>query len=102
MRERAEWVATLPSGDLVWVKRKWDLIRNSQRKADEANNEWTAFNELLNERYRDETPDQKAKLKGANLILKDALATGAWHSANAQRHIDDVQLFIKMKEVGLL
>jgi hypothetical protein len=40
-------------------------------------------------------------MKSESLPLKDALDTGKWHSANAQRHIDDLHLFLKMKELGL-
>jgi hypothetical protein len=85
-----------------WIKAKWAKIRASQTKADEAGNEWTEMNALLNARYRDEDPVQKAKLKGANLALKDALDVGKWHSAEAQRHIDDVSLFLRLRELEIL
>lgn len=97
-----------------WVTRKWALIRESQRKADAANNEWNSLNDSINDKHRREderraeradfpmTDLMKAQAKSASLPLQDALATGNWHSRNAERHIQDVQLFLKMKELGLL
>jgi len=45
---------------------------------------------------------QRARIKGESLPLKDALEKGKWHAQNAQRHIDDLMLFLKMKELGVL
>lgn len=95
----------LKDDERVWVRRKWEKIRVAQMKADKANLEWTSLNDSLNS-YLDSsgTTDivQRAKIKGENLSLADALAVGRWHSQDAQRHIDDLMLFLKMKELGLL
>lgn len=88
-----------------WIQAKWDKIRTAQQKADKSNNEWQALNDSVNswlESMQIFDVVQQAKIKGENLGLKDALATGRWHAENAQRHIDDVMLFLKMKELGLL
>jgi hypothetical protein len=96
-----------------WINRKWELIRTSQRKADEANNEWNRINDEINDKHRREslrrmqtgqfplTDLMKATDKSASLPLQDALATGNWHSRNAERHIQDVMLFLKLKELGI-
>lgn len=97
-----------------WVALKWKQIREGQRKADEANNEWNEINDAIKIKHLKEdhrrmlrgdfpmTDLMKSQAKSASLPLKDALDTGKWHSANAQRHIDDLQLFITMKKEGLL
>lgn len=88
-----------------WVHSKWGMIRQSQMIADEANNRWKRINSELNDylnRSGVEDIKQRTKIKGESIALKDALETGKWHSANAQRHIDDMMLFLKMKELELL
>lgn len=99
--------------DREWISKKWELIRISQRKADEANNDWNRINDEINDRHRREherrmastglplTDLMRAQDKAASLPLQDALATGNWHSRNAERHIQDVMLFLKMKELGI-
>ena len=104
----------LSENEKKWVRSKWGLIRESQQAADAANNEWTRINELINRRHfatdtqrmragREPLSDlMKAEDKSSSLPLNDALATGTWHSRNAERHIHDVQLFLKLKELDLL
>jgi hypothetical protein len=91
--------------EVKWIELKWALVRESSQLADEANKRWKRINAEIN-KYMDDSGVtdivQRNKIKSESLPLKDALAVGKWHSENAQRHIDDVQLFIKMKEVGLL
>jgi hypothetical protein len=96
-----------------WIDRKWALIRESQRRADAANVKWNRINDEINHKHeRDDqrrtergdfplTDLMKAQAKSASLPLRDALDTGNWHSRNAERHIQDVMLFLKLKELGL-
>ena len=104
----------LTESEIRWVRRKWDLIRASQMAADKANQEWNTINDGFKEKFaaddarREErgqfplTDLMKAQAKEASLPLKDALATGNWHSRNAERHIHDVTLFLRLKELGIL
>jgi hypothetical protein len=104
----------LTDSERRWVRRKWQLIRQSQMKADQANNDWNRINDEINDKHRRENERRTARgdfpltdlmisqAKSASLPLSDALATGNWHSRNAERHIHDVELFLKMKELGLL
>lgn len=95
----------LDDHDREWIKRKWALIRESQQKADRANRDWNNINNSIND-YLDRKGEtdivQRAKIKGDSIPLKDALSTGTWHARNAERHIHDVNLFLKMKELGVL
>jgi hypothetical protein len=100
--------------EVQWVLKKWSEIRQAQRMADKANNDWKTINAAINDKHVREdmrraeqgqfplTDLMKAQAKEASLPLKDALSTGSWHSRNAERHIADVNLFLKMKEMGLL
>lgn len=93
------------SDEKEWVQSKWAKIRESQRKADKADREWNRMNEAFNDWLDAQSiadPLQRATRKSENLALKDALAVGNWHARNAERHIHDLQLFLKMKEMGLL
>ena len=95
----------LSGDDLLWVGLKWDRIRTSQKKADKANREWNELNDAFKVWLRDsgETdPVQINHIKSRNLGLADALAVGKWHSAEAQRHIDDLMLFLRLKELEIL
>lgn len=88
-----------------WVALKWKRIREAQQTADASNNEWNRLNDEINDhmdRHGVTEVVQRAKVKGESLALKDALERGKWHAANAQRHIDDLMLFLKLKEMGLL
>ena len=105
-------IVLLPS-EREWIEKKWQQIRASQRKADEANNNWNRINDEINDKHRREserrmqrgdfplTDLMMAQAKSASLPLQDALATGNWHSRNAERHILDVTLFLKMRELGV-
>jgi hypothetical protein len=97
-----------------WVMSKWAEIRRAQILADEANNRWKRINAAINEKHSTESARReargdfaksdlmKAQEKEASLPLKDALSMGNWHSRNAERHIHDVNLFLKLKEIGIL
>lgn len=88
-----------------WVNLKWGRIRKSQQLADQADAEWNRINKEIND-YMDRMgitdPVQRANTKGESLALKDALAVGNWHSRNAERHIHDLNLFLKLKELDIL
>lgn len=104
----------LSAEEIRWVRRKWATIRASQTAADKANSEWQDLNAAIKIKHEAEdlhrrrsgrpemTDLMKAQAKDASLPLKDALATGNWHSRNAERHIHDVTLFLRLKELGIL
>jgi hypothetical protein len=104
----------LTQSEREWVNRKWGLIRVSQQKSDVANNDWNSINDSINDKHDREskrridrgdfplTDLMRAQAKGASLPLKDALDTGNWHSRNAERHIQDVMLFLQLKDRGIL
>lgn len=98
-------IVELKADEKLWLRRKWAKIRASQAKADAASNSWSELNDAMNS-YLDRSeimdPVQRAKIKGENLGLKDGLATHRWHAEEAQRHIDDVNLFLRLKEMGAL
>lgn len=97
-----------------WIKLKWAQIRMAQQKADDANRKWQQISAEINDKHAREdtrraergdfpmTDLMKAQAKEASLPLKEALSVGNWHSRNAERHIHDLKLFLKMKEMGLL
>lgn len=95
----------LSQDERKWLRLKWGKIRKSQQVADQSSNNWNRVNSEIN-RYLDDsgiTDDvQRAKIKSESLALKDALETGKWHASESQRHIDDVQLFLRMKELEVL
>jgi hypothetical protein len=87
-----------------WVRLKWAQIREAQKAADKANGDWKRINDEINDlldRRGDYDIVQRNKIKGDSIALKDALATGTWHSRNAERHIHDVQLFLSLKDIGI-
>lgn len=104
----------LSSDEKRWIKLKWEQIRKSQQLADEANNRWKRLNAEINAKHdredfrrteRGEAPLtdlMKAQAKETSLPLRDALNMGNWHSRNAERHIHDVNLFLRLKELGIL
>jgi hypothetical protein len=97
-----------------WVGLKWTKIRSSQARADAASNRWNRINDHINAQIA--ATDQqrrgvgmepltdltKAGMKGDSLPLRDAFDEHKWHAAEAQRHIDDLSLFVKLKELGWL
>ena len=100
--------------DLDWVMAKWLLIREGQQKADKANRDWERINASIMSTVhftnirraksgREPMSDLMiAETLSASLPLQDALSTGDWHSRNAERHIADVNLFLRLKELGIL
>jgi hypothetical protein len=104
----------LSRDEAKWVTAKWVQIRSAQALADAANNRWKDINASIKEKHDTEdnrrrargdfpkTDLMRAQEKDASLPLKDALATGNWHSRNAERHIHDLNLFLRLKELGIL
>jgi hypothetical protein len=88
-----------------WIRKKWQEIRKAQTLADASNSDWKRVNAELNV-YLDRSNIfdivQRTKIKGESLALKDALAIGNWHSRNAERHISDIQLFLRLRELEIL
>ena len=95
----------LSENERRWMRLKWSKVRKSQQVADESGNEWNKLNAAIN-RFLDESGEtdivQRTSVKSKSIPLKDALETGKWHSAEAQRHIDDIQLFLRLKELEIL
>lgn len=102
---------TLSPTEREWIRKKWRLIRDSQQKADKANGDWNRINDEINDKHRRENERRInrgdfplsdimiAEAKSASLALQDALATGNWHSRNAERHLLDVQVFLQLKQL---
>jgi len=88
-----------------WISLKWKKIRAAQVAADAAGNTWRRLNKEI-EQFLDNSNErdivQRASIKSQSLPLKDALETGKWHAAEAQRHIDDVNLFLHLKQLEVL
>lgn len=95
----------LDATEQKWVKLKWTEIRLAQKAADKANNEWAVINDGIND-YLDRSGItdivQRANIKGNSIPLGDALGTGSWHARNAERHLMDLQVFLKMRELGVM
>jgi hypothetical protein len=95
----------LPPKDREWIMLKWDKVRAAQQRADKAGNRWNKLNDEINDYLNRECITdlvQRDKIKSESLPLKDALEEGKWHSAEAQRHIADVQLFLRLRELEIL
>lgn len=102
---------TLPAGIVFsenerrWIKLKWAEIRSAQQLADKANANWKRVNDEVND-WLDRTGEhdvvQRNRIKGESLALKDALSVGNWHSRNAERHMQDLLTYLKLKEMELL
>jgi hypothetical protein len=95
----------LTADERYWIDQKWRHIRISQAKADKAGNDWNRLNAEINDlmdRSGETDIVQRTKIKSASLPLKDALDTGKWHAAESQRHIDDLTLFLKLRELEIL
>lgn len=73
--------------------------------ADQCNNKWRKLSDEVND-YMDRKgltdPVQRVKVKGENLELADLFANGKWWRQEAQAHTDDLNLFLRLKEMGLL
>lgn len=88
-----------------WVAAKWALIRDAQINADKSVANWRRVNDEVMDylkRAGITDPAQIAEVKGANLQLSDYLSRGQWYRAEAQGHIADVNLFLRLKEYHLL
>jgi hypothetical protein len=98
-------VLGITGDERLWVAAKWDLVRRSQMAADKATNDWHRIGDEIDDYMcRAGITDvvQRDRVKGESLSLRDALETGKWHAANAQRHIDDVLLYLRLKELKLI
>lgn len=96
---------TLTEEERKWIDAKWQKIRRSATKADAADAKWNRISQEINDKLdREGVTDiiARTRAKNASIPLKDQLDIGKWHSGNAQRHIDDIQLFLRLKELGLL
>lgn len=105
MTIKSSALLALSPSEHEWLTAKWALIRKSQTIADKASNDWNRINdEIVDFLDRHSITDvvQRARRKQESLALQDAYDVGAWHSRNAQRHIDDVQLFLQLKSLELL
>jgi hypothetical protein len=101
----APGVLRLDQTEREWVTAKWRLIRESQQQADEASNRWEQLAAEVDD-YMDRSgladPLARARVREENLALAEFFAAGRWFGQVAQRHIDDMDLFLRMKELGLL
>lgn len=95
----------LTSIEKRWVTRKWEVIREAQQKADTAGRDWARLSDEINT-YLDGSkitdPLQRARVRAESLALAEAFASGEWFADEARRHIDDLSLFLQMKEHELL
>lgn len=91
--------------DIEWVRRKWALIREYHQIADRANAKYRRISAELND-YLDRSyitdMVQRARIRGESLPLMDAIEEGAWFRREAQAHAEDLGLYLKLKELGLL
>lgn len=95
----------LAETDREWLRRKWAIIREAHQEADKAIRKWRRLSDEVND-YLDRSGVtdivQRAKIRSENLGLKDALGAGEWWRNEARAHSDDIQLFLRLKEMGLL
>lgn len=91
--------------DIEWVRRKWAIIREYQQKADKANAKYRQISDEIDD-YMDRSGItdvvQRGRIRGDSLPLMDALGDGQWFRNEAQAHIDDLTLYLRLKELGLL
>lgn len=95
----------LTNQEREWVHKKWAIIRRCQKNADQASNAWNRINDEINNRLiREGVMDlvQREEIKSKSLPLKSEFDKGKWNAAEAQRHIDDVQLFLKLRELEII
>jgi len=95
----------LAEGDQEWLRAKWGMIRKYQTEADAAVNRWRRLSDEINN-YLDRKcitdVVERARYRSDSLALQDALETGKWLRGEATAHIADVNLYLKLKELGLL
>lgn len=95
----------LNSKDRKWVLLKWAQIRESQKAADKANKDYEVLSDAINDKLdREKCTDvvARADRRGSSLALAELMGAGNWHARNAERHIHDVNLFLRMKELNVL
>jgi predicted 2-oxoglutarate/Fe(II)-dependent dioxygenase YbiX len=95
----------LDDAERRWIKLKWAEIRKAQALADASNSKWKSVNAEINA-YLDAhnilDVVERDRTKRESLALKEALSAGRWHADNAVRHIHDVNLFLRMRELGVM
>lgn len=88
-----------------WIRLKWQIIRDAMQTADKAIDRWRRLSAEVND-YLDRKGItdmvQRSKIRGENLSLGEALSTCDWYRAEAQVHMDDLSLYLRLKERGLL
>lgn len=88
-----------------FVIAKWKTIRQAQQDADRAYNNWTRILAEIND-YLDRSnirePLGRVRVLSESLALRDAVEAVDWRQRHAQRHIADLNLFLKMKELEVL
>lgn len=91
--------------DREWIRLKWETIRKSMQEADQAGNKWRRISAEINEymtRKGIMDPVQRAKVKGESLALKDAYEVGQFHRNEARTHMEDLNTYLRLREMGLL
>lgn len=95
----------LAEKDREWIQAKWRIIREYHTKADAAVNKWRRISDEVND-YLDSkgVTDvyERSRYRLDSLALRDALEVSTWHRNEANAHIADVNLFLRLKELGLL
>lgn len=93
------------ANERTWMRRKWEIIRDAQRQADKAINQWRLLSDEVID-YLDRSsitdPVQRARIKGENLRLTDLFTLGQWYRNEARAHMEDLNLFLRLKEMGIV
>jgi hypothetical protein len=91
--------------DREWVRRKWALIRAAHQTADNAYNQWRRVSAEIDD-YLDAhgITDivQRGHVRSESLTLRDHYETMQWMRGEAHAHASDIDLYLKLKEWGLL
>lgn len=90
--------------DRKWIARKWALVREYMQRADQEVNKWDRISGEINiylDSHQITDSLQRARIRGESMALSDAFAAGNWFRSVAQAHMADVNLYLKMKEMGL-
>lgn len=91
--------------DRRWLMKKWKLVREAQQNADEASREWNRMNDAFKARCEGSGITDAVDIayrKQINLELKEHMSKWDWWSREAQRHMQDIQTFKTMKDLGAL
>jgi len=81
-----------------------DLMQEAVKQTQRFDAKWNRLNEEMNEYLRGsyiDDPLQKDKIKGVNLALRDALASGGWWRDKATYLANVIQAEIAMRREGL-